>query len=115
MMLWSSIVTVLLALNGFLLLSAVSAGIYAFLKSLKLLATLKERYPDIVKGLDMTGWNSFRAMKLIDSGVCDHDAQIASLKGAIRMSQRIAMLSVLCCFLGFVVLGLYTLWYGAKE
>lgn len=108
-MLQSSIIVCFLSLNGFFLLSAVIAGAYTFVKSLMLLAVLKRKYPNSIEDLDVAGWNSMRAMKIINSDIGHDDIEIASLKRNIRVSQQIVLISILCCFLGFMALGIYIL------
>ena len=97
-------------MNGLFLLSASLAGIYTFVRSLMLFAALKRRRPDSLDGLDISGWSSWKAVKLINSDICKNDSEIESMKANIRLSQKVVLLSIIGCFLGFLILGLLTFW-----
>lgn len=111
----SPIIIVFLVLIGCLLLSAVIAVVYTLTKSLVLWTILRRKYPKSIEDFDVSGWNTFRAMKLINSQICDDDPEILYLKKSIRSAQRIALLSILICFLSLIVLGMYTYWYGSVS
>lgn len=105
-----TIVVSFLVMNGLFLLSAGLAGTYTFVRSFMLFAALKRHYPVFLDGLDISGWNSWKAIEIIDSDICKDDHEIESMKGQIRLSKKVVLISIIGCFLGFIALGLFTLW-----
>jgi hypothetical protein len=115
MMSKSSTTLCFIVINALFMASTVIAVVYTFVKSLLLLAVLKKRQPSLIEKFDLSGWDSVKAMRLLTSGIGDDDPNIASMKRDIRVSQRVVLVSILCCFIGFAGLGIFMYCYGSAK
>ena len=81
--------------------------LYICVKSIQMNRTIKREYPHNLPDLaPQYGWDSSKALRLINSDLYDDNSLIASMKKSLRFAIKFLTFLIGICFLGFICFGL---------